>query len=76
MHEFGFQRGFGFDGYGMLGRGFDFFPSFGFLLRLVFWGLIVWAIYVFITRSGWRLTRTTPASESPPSPPTTLENKE
>ena len=76
MHEFGFQRGFDHDGFGMMGSGFGFFPWFGFLLRLLFWGLIVWAIYILFTHSGWRLTRTTPASETSPPPPSNMENKE
>lgn len=76
MHEFGFQGGFDHGGFGMMGRGFGFFPWFGLLMRLLFWGLIVWAIYMLATRSGWRLTRTTPASETPPQPPFTVENRE
>ena len=76
MHEFGFQRGFDHGGFGMMSRGFGFFPWFGLLMRLLFWGLIVWAIYMLVSRDGWRLTRTTPASETPPPPPSTLKNKE
>ena len=80
MHEFGFARGFDRDGFGMMGRGFGFgfFPLLGLLLRLLFLGLIIAAIYWLITRSGWQLTRATPAAttttttvvETPPSPPT------
>ena len=77
MHEFGFARGFGHGGFGMIGRGpgFGFFPLFGLLLRLLLLGLIVAAIYWLITRSGWQLTRTTPVAaattvvETPASPP-------
>ncbi len=76
MHEFGFQRGFDQGGFGMMGRGFGFFAWFGILMRLMFWGLIVWAIYMLATRSGWRLTRTMPAPETSPPPLSTSENKE
>jgi hypothetical protein len=73
MHNFGFQRGFDRDGYGMMGRGgfgFGFFPLFGLLLRLLFWGLIIAGIVWLVTRSGWRLTRTVPVAASPVAPPT------
>jgi uncharacterized membrane protein len=75
MHEFGFQRGFDQGGFGMMGSGYGFYPWFGLLTRLMFWGLIAWAIYMLVTRSGWRLTRTTPPSESQP-PPSTVEKRE
>lgn len=77
MHEFGFQRGFDRDGFGMMQRGFGFgyFPLFGFLLRLLFWGLILWAVYIVVTRSGWRLTRTT-AADGNPAPAVSAENRE
>lgn len=71
MHDFGFSRGFGRDGFGMMQRdygfGFGFFPPFAFLLRLLFWGLIIGAVYMLVTRSGWRLTRTTTAEPSSPA---------
>lgn len=76
MHEFGFQRGFDHGVFGMMDRGYGFYPWIGFLMRLLFWGLIVWAIYMLITRSGWRLTRTTPASETPPPTPSAVEPRE
>ena len=44
MHDFGFdERGFDRGGFGMRPRGFDigFFPPLGFLLQLLFWGLII-----------------------------------
>lgn len=68
MHPFGFERGFEFrrgfgpGGYHMMGgggMGFGFFSPILFLLRIAFWGLVIWAIYMLVTRSGWRLTRTT-----------------
>lgn len=67
MHPFGFARGYGFDrdfgpgGFHMMdpgGWGFGFFSPLLFLVRLAFWGLVIWAIYMLVTRSGWRLTRT------------------
>ena len=88
MHSFGFQRGFDRDGFGMMGRGgigFGFFPFFGLLLRLLFWGLIIAGIVWLITSSGWRLTRTAPVAatttttttvaETPP-PAASEENKD
>lgn len=73
MHGFGLERGFGrgFDrGFGMMQgggmMGFGFFGPLFFLLRLAFWGLVIWAVYMLVTRSGWRLTRTTQTVESQP----------
>ena len=74
MHEFGFQRGFDHGGFGMMDRGFGFFPGSGFLLRLLFWGLVIWAVVMLATRSGWHLTRSAPVSETPP--PSNVENRE
>lgn len=75
MHPFGFDRGFdrgfGPGGYHMMGgggMGFGFFSPILFLLRIAFWGLVIWAIYMLVTRSGWRLTRTTTVSEPEPGP--------
>lgn len=76
MHEFGFERGFGpgrgFDrGFGMMPGGvlgFGFFGPLLLLARLAFWGLVIWAIYMLITRSGWRLTRTARPVETQPAP--------
>lgn len=82
MHEFGFQRGMDRDGFGMIGRsgfGFRIFPLFGLLVWLLFLGLIAAGIYWLVARSGWRLTRTSPAAtttttttvvETPPPAPT------
>ncbi|HJS19256.1 MAG TPA: hypothetical protein VJ785_10950 [Anaerolineales bacterium] len=67
MHDFGFdERGFDRGGFGIRQRGFafGFFPPFGLLLQLLFWGLILWAIYMLVTRSGWRLTRTTQTTDT------------
>ena len=67
MHDFGFdERGFERGGFGVRQHGFGFgiFQPFGFLLQLLFWGLILWAIYMLITRSGWRLTRTAQTTQT------------
>lgn len=68
MHDFGFNRGFGRPGSGMMDRwyGFGFFSPLLFLARIAFWALVIWAIYMLISRSGWRLTRTTETSGSQP----------
>ncbi len=65
MHNFGFdrgfERGFGPGGSQMMGRGgmgFGFFSPIIFLARIAFWVLVIWAIYMLINRSGWRLTKT------------------
>lgn len=65
MHEFGFQRSFERDGFGLFGRsfGFGFFSPLLFLARLAFWALVIGAIYMLIVRSGWRLTRATQTAE-------------
>lgn len=83
MHNFGndeFHHGFGGPGLRMMqhGRGFGFFGPMLFLLRLVFWGLVIWAIYMLVVRSGWRLTRTTPAAPvvGPASSDSNVENTE
>jgi hypothetical protein len=73
MHGFGFDRGFGrgFDrGFGMMPggmMGFGFFGPLAFLVQLAFWVFVIWAIYMLISRSGWRLTRTTPPAETQPT---------
>ena len=64
MHSFGkdfdhgFNRGFGPGSFGMMHRDmeFGFFPIFAFLARIAVLGLIVWLIYLLITRSGWKLS--------------------
>ena len=71
MHNFGFNRGFDRDGFGMMRRGgfgFGFFPILGLLAWLLFLGLIIAGIYWLITRSRWRLTRTVPAVATPVAP--------
>jgi hypothetical protein len=71
MHNFGNARGFDRDGFGMMRRGgfgFGFFPLFGLLARLLFWGLIVALIVWLVSRSGWRLTRTAPVVATPAAP--------
>ncbi len=81
MRNFGFGRGFGPGGFGMMGRGmgFGFFSPLVFLLRLAFWALVIWAIYMLVARSGWRLTRQTtetPPAPVPPATPAESENNE
>ena len=75
---FGFNREFGQRGFGMIRHGgmlgFGFFGPLMFLLQIAFWALVIWAIYMLITRSGWRLTRQTtgtPPTSVPPASVTT-----
>jgi hypothetical protein len=77
MHNFGFDRDFGPGGFHMMGHGgmgFGFLWPLMFLLRIGFWVLVIWAIYMLVVRSGWRLTKTPPAVETPP--PSNTENTE
>src|SRR5512133_42392 len=73
MHNFGFGRGFGMRGFGIIRHGgmmgFGFFSPLMFLLRILFWALVIWVIYLLITRSGWRLTRQTTEVHPVPVPP-------
>lgn len=71
MHNFGFDRGFdrefGPGGFHMMrrgGMGIGFFGPLVFLFQIAFWGLLIWAIYTLVLRSGWRLTRTTPITQT------------
>ena len=76
-HNFGFDRNFGRRGFSMMGRGMMGIGMLGplmFLLRIAFWVLVIWAIYMLVTRSGWRLTRTTAAN--PPVPAETYTRVE
>jgi hypothetical protein len=77
MDNFGFNRGFERDGFGMMhrgrGTGFGLFGLFGFLVWLLFLGLIVAGIVWLINRSGWRLTRTAQAATSPAATTTVVE---
>src|SRR5512143_432291 len=47
---FGFNRGFGMHGFGMMRpggiMGFGFLGPLMFLLRIAFWVLVIWAIYM------------------------------
>ena len=77
MHNFGFDRDFRGRGFPMMGRGMMGLGVLGplmFLLRIAFWVLVIWAIYMLVTRSGWRLTRetrtTTATTTAPPPAPT------
>jgi hypothetical protein len=76
-HNFGFDRGFGPSRFDIMHRGigFGFFSPFLFLARIAFWGLIIWAVYMLVARSGWRLIRTTQLTENPPGT-SEAENKE
>lgn len=75
MHEFRFERDFGngrgFDrDFGMMPggmRGFGFFGPLVFIAHIAFWALVIWGIYMLVTRSGWRLTRTTQPVEAQPA---------
>src|SRR6266508_1779225 len=71
----GSRRGFCMRGFPMLGMGFGVFSLFAFLARIAVFALIIWFIYWLFTRSGWRLTRTTPIVENQPKP-TETEPKE
>lgn len=76
----GFQREFprGFGGFPRMGMGFGLFGLFGGLMRIALFGLIIWFAYWLFTRSGWRLTRAVPASETtaPPAPAATSTETE
>ncbi len=77
MHNFRFTGDFDGDGLSRIGRrgfGFGFFPLFGFLVWLLFIGLIVAGIIWLVNRSGWRLTRTAPAAGAP-APTTVVETR-
>ncbi len=81
MHNFGFDRDFRGRGFSMMGRGImglGVLAPLMFLLRIAFWVLVIWAIYMLVTRSGWRLTRatTTTTTTPPPSAPTTTVTEE
>jgi len=75
--NFGFDREFGRRGFGMMdhGMGFGFFSPFIFLARLAFWALVIWALYMLVTRSGWRITRTTQTQTTTPQSTTTTETE-
>ncbi len=76
MPNFGFDRGFGPRGFGMMrhGMGFGFFSPLIFLLRIAFWVFVIWLVYMLVSRSGWRLTRKT--TETPPATPTEPNDNE
>ena len=77
MHNFGFQRGFDRDGFGMMRRAADLGSAFSrslvFWCGCLFWGLIIAGIVWLITRSGWRLTRTAPVAAAPVAPAPVVE---
>lgn len=77
--NFGFDREFGRGEFPMMRRGsmgFGFFSPLWFLLQVAFWGLVIYAIYTLIVRSGWRITRTTTTSTVPPAATTTETARE
>ena len=57
-----FRRGFGMRGFPMMRSGF--FSPVMFLGQILLLALIAGLVYWLITRSGWRLTRTTPMPET------------
>lgn len=63
MHNFGrgFEHGFGFGGYPMMG----FFSPWIWIGRLAVLALVIWFVYWLVTRSGWHLVRETPQSSPP-----------
>jgi hypothetical protein len=74
-HDFEFARGFprmpGGGSFMMLGLGF-----LRLLVPMTVLTLVVLFAYWLFTRSGWRLTRTTPLAEAPPPPPAETAPKE
>lgn len=81
MHNFergiapGFQRGFGPGGFGMMDRGggFWFFSPWRLLIQIAVLGLVVWLVYKLLT--GWRLTLTRAADETPRAEPVEAATK-
>jgi hypothetical protein len=71
--NFNFDREFGGRGFGMMNRGmgFGFLSPFLFLARIAFWALVIWAVYMLVTRSGWRLTRTVQTQTTTAQPAST-----
>ena len=71
MPRFGFDRGFdrefGRGGFGMMHRGIGFFSPLIFLVQVAFWVLVIWAAYMLIARSGWRITRTEQVTQTTPT---------
>ena len=71
MYMRGFDHDFGRGNFGMMGHGgmgFGFFTPLMFVVRIAFWVLVIWAVYMLVTRSGWRLTKTQPAPVAAPAP--------
>lgn len=61
MRDFRFSRVDRFDG--MHGGFLPFFGIFGGLLRLAVLALIVWAVFMLVRNSGWKLVKATPPAE-------------
>jgi hypothetical protein len=70
MHDFGFSRGMGRGEFGMMrrGMGFGFFSPLMFLVKIALLGLVIWALYMLVARSGLRIVRTTQTTETPSAP--------
>ena len=64
-----FRQGHGFGGM----RGGFFSPLFG-LVRVAFWGFILWMVYKLISNSGWKLVREVPAAAPAVTPPAVVES--
>jgi len=54
----GFDHARDFGGRGFNRGGFSFFSPFFFLLRVAFFGGLIWLAYTLIKRSGWKLVKT------------------
>ena len=85
MHNFnqGFEHGFnqrvGPGDFGMQGRGgmrFNFFSPFYLMIRLAVFGILIWLAYKLIKGSGWKLSLTHQAVESPKVEPAPTEKTE
>lgn len=72
MHDGFDMRGFD-HGRDLGGRGgFGFFSPFFGLLHLAVWGGLIWLVYTFVKRSGWRVVNV----NSQPVPPAQMEAEE
>jgi len=81
MHNFGkgdergFNRGFGPGSFGMMGRGMRGGGIFS-LLHIAVLGILIWFAYKLIKGSGWKLSLTHQAVESPKVEPAPTEKTE
>lgn len=78
MHNFGkgnerdFNHGFGSGSFGMRGGGSGFFS----LIHILLLGIVIWFAYKLIKGSGWKLSLTQQAVESPKVEPAPTEKTE